>query len=229
MATRGIKIRDGERLDKATILMVSSKLNAEKPITKKEACDLLNISYNVTRLNRIIEEFNEKEEYAKLRRKQNRTMPITISDKADIVNGKLEGETLTDLSDRTFRSIAVIKNILSMYNIPHKENVGTYHNPELLPDSAISNDYEPGDLVWSACYSCPAVIKTAGQENKNGIMVYRIWLYGKYNQYANQPYYELGDLRKAQKELGLSIRNYSADEIQTLIIEALNKARKLDK
>ena len=37
---------------------VIAKLEAEKPITKKAACELLGIAYNTTRLDNLIQEYN---------------------------------------------------------------------------------------------------------------------------------------------------------------------------
>ena len=53
---RGVRKRAGENLSPANIRRVIHSLN-EEGITKKVACEMLNISYNTTRLNRIIEEF----------------------------------------------------------------------------------------------------------------------------------------------------------------------------
>ena len=53
------KKKDYEKLTDANIKHVIELLEAEKPITKKEACGILNISYNTTRLNNIIQEYKE--------------------------------------------------------------------------------------------------------------------------------------------------------------------------
>ena len=50
---RGTKKKSYENLTDSNIKNVISLLEAEKPITKKEACDILNISYNTTRLNKL--------------------------------------------------------------------------------------------------------------------------------------------------------------------------------
>ena len=62
MPKRGVKKKDGEKLDDANIERVIGLLNQEKPITKKAACEALNISYNSTRLTRIIDEYHERKE-----------------------------------------------------------------------------------------------------------------------------------------------------------------------
>ena len=54
-----IRKKAGEKLDEATLNRVSALLNQDNPITKKEACEMLNISYNTTRLGKILDDFNE--------------------------------------------------------------------------------------------------------------------------------------------------------------------------
>ena len=56
---RGVKKRSHEKLTDTNIRHVMQLLDAESPITKKEACSILNISYNTTRLKTIIEEYKE--------------------------------------------------------------------------------------------------------------------------------------------------------------------------
>ena len=52
--SRGVKKRSHEKLTDSNIQHVIGLLNAKSPITKKEACSILNISYNTTRLGTII-------------------------------------------------------------------------------------------------------------------------------------------------------------------------------
>ena len=54
-----MRIKKHENLSEANISKVISLLEGEKPITKKEACGILNIAYNTTRLNKIITEHKE--------------------------------------------------------------------------------------------------------------------------------------------------------------------------
>jgi len=55
-----IKKKAHEKLDDTNIKRVIAALTNENPITKKEACEMLNISYNTTRLSKIIEGFKEE-------------------------------------------------------------------------------------------------------------------------------------------------------------------------
>jgi len=72
MAKR-IKKKSYENLSKVNIEKVIALLTldisvqatespTEKAITKKQACDILNIAYNTTRLSNIIEEYNEQKD-----------------------------------------------------------------------------------------------------------------------------------------------------------------------
>ena len=63
MAGRGVKAKSHEKLDDANVQRVIELLGGDEPITKKEACEILNIRYNTTRLQRIIDEHNEVWEY----------------------------------------------------------------------------------------------------------------------------------------------------------------------
>ena len=58
-----IKKKSYEKLDSKNVQRVIDALDSEKPITKKEACEMLNISYNTTRLNKIIENHHEEQAY----------------------------------------------------------------------------------------------------------------------------------------------------------------------
>ena len=62
-----IKKKDYENLTKSNIQRVIELLENEKPITKKEACQMLRITYNTTRLARIIEDYKEQEAFVALR------------------------------------------------------------------------------------------------------------------------------------------------------------------
>ena len=54
-----IKQKSHEKLSPENIARVIEHLNADSPITKKEACEMLNIRYNTTRLQRIIDDYLE--------------------------------------------------------------------------------------------------------------------------------------------------------------------------
>ena len=56
-----VKKKDHENLTAANIERVISELRADSPISKKEACSMLNIAYNTTRLQNIIDDYEDRE------------------------------------------------------------------------------------------------------------------------------------------------------------------------
>ncbi len=224
---RGIRQKEGEDLSSSKLEEVIKKLNQDKPITKKDACAMLNIAYNTTRLNKIIEEYEENKAYHTKRKKELRSTPLSKEDISYIISSYLEDASLSELEQSTHRSIGVIKRTLEKYGVPLRDAKHTYHNPPFLPDNFIKEEYEENDIVYSARYSQAAKI---GQlfSNKNDINIYRIWLC-KDEQWALQPYYELGDLTNLQKEFNLKIEDRHGDDIRHAIATTLINARKRKK
>lgn len=225
---RKIRAQEGEDLSPSTISKVISLLERESnPITKKEACEILKISYNTTRLNKIIEEHKDRVEYVSNRRKSNKYKPVQEHEIKDIIESYLAGEPLSSISEATYRSIAVIKNVLERYNLPIRNKSYSYFDPVPLDhEEMISEDYNSGDLVFSARYNAPAIIDKLVQDSPMHGKVYKLWVYGDYNQWASQPYYELSDLRPVQK-LGVKMPDMSKEEIMALIVEGFKKAKRI--
>ena len=67
-----IRSKSGEKLSYDNIERVISHLEQENPITKKEACEMLNIRYNTTRLQRIIDEHLDTRAFKERRKSQNK-------------------------------------------------------------------------------------------------------------------------------------------------------------
>lgn len=218
---RGVRRKEGEDFSKATMEKVIAALESETPVTKKVACEMINIAYNTTRLNKIIEEYKTKKEHDRKRRLAIRGTAISDAEKASIISAYLDDVSLSDISDSSYRSIPVIKNILKSYAIPFRESTSNYESI-FLPDASICEEYEEGDLVFSAKYNAVAKVRKKISED-----VYAIWIYGKYQQWAYQPYWELGSLVRVQKELGVDIEEFPHEEYVQLINEGLAKAKKL--
>ena len=66
-----IKSKSYEKLSDTNIENVVSLLEQDNPITKKEACNILNIRYNTTRLAKIIEEWKDTQDFRQRRKAQN--------------------------------------------------------------------------------------------------------------------------------------------------------------
>jgi len=190
MATRrGVKKKDFEKLDDATISRVIELLEQSQPITKKVACEMLNISYNTARLAKIIQEYKDKVAYTERRFKENRGKPFNDFEKKDLIVGYLSGESIASLARANFRTTHAVKTFLEQHNLPLRSSDATYHHPDLMPDEMVADSFEVGELVWSSRYNSVAEIR---RPSKDG--VYSIWVFGKHNQFAYQPVYELGKL-----------------------------------
>lgn len=215
-----IKVAKQERLDDASIKEVMKLLEQESPITKKDACAKLNISYNTKRLENIINEFKERRIRDISIRKTLRKKELDFNEKKEIIEQYLANTPISELTKMTYRSIACIKKLLSSYNIPIKgKGVYDYFKPPLLEEEAVKEDYKDGDLVFSARYGCLAeIVKFIARTEKDG-NVYRIYLLGIENQYAHQPYYELADLSRVQSEFNIKIPHVTGVQARPLSIK----------
>lgn len=221
MAKRGVKKKEHERLDDPTVGRVVSLLNQENPITKKQACEILNISYNTTRLNKIIEEYKEKQDFIKLRKSQNKGKPFNDMELKDLVISYLSGDSITKIADRMYRSPNVVKNKINSLNLPVRDKDATYHNPSMAPDEAVSETYSPGEYVWSCRYNCVVEIRKFVEYSARHLSnIYRIWVFGKYNQFALQPAYELAKLDV--------LKNFSLNQDEFVTTETPNFAYRIE-
>ncbi len=195
MARRvNVKVREHELLDNANIKKVKELLEQEKPITKKAACQLLNITYNVKRLGSIVEQYVERIESRKRLFAANRGKSWSVLDTKQLVMSYLKGHSVSDLSSALFRSNGAIKKKLELCGVPLRKTEAGYFNPELLPDDCAKEDYREGELVWSSRYCCVVEVGKLFQVHEHHGNVYSIWIYGKHNQSGYQPWYELGEL-----------------------------------
>lgn len=208
MATRRTKNGDEERLDPSSIEKVIAGLDpkeeGKKPITKKEACAILNIAYNTTRLDKIIKEYLEKKERTAKRRAEKRGKPVDLEEAKYIIQEYLSGEPVSSIAESSYRSTEVIKHVLDKYAVPIRNTSHDYRKPGLIPEEAMRKEFNEGDVVFAARYNSIAKIHGLFIDGK-GNMVYRIWLPDPaWAQFAYQPAEELGSLEHLQK-LGIKI------------------------
>lgn len=198
MATRKTKMGDSEKLDDTNMVRVIQMLEAEKPCSKKDACSMLNIAYNTTRLATLIEKFKEKKAKEAERRAANRGKPASKDDVIYIVKDYLEGAPVSAIADRLFRSASFVNNVLEEYNVPRRASSHDYFRPELIPEAAMRERFKVGEIVYSARYDSIARIEK--ESTQNNIWVYRVWLLSeKWQQYAYQPAEELASLEALEK------------------------------
>jgi len=223
MAKR-IRKKESENLTDANIDKVIELLNAEKPITKKEACSILRIAYNTTRLNSIIEKHIEDKEYREKRRKEKRGKPADNSEIAFIVENYLEGDSVMEISRKIFRSVGFVKNVIENVGVPLRVSGSDRHENELLPDACVAEEFSPGEIAWSSIYHKACEVVKQLPEKYNGLYntnCYRIWVKEQVNLkddtnyymssnaggfYAFCPSYDLGKLEHLAK-FGVNVAN----------------------
>ncbi len=159
-----VKKKSYEKLTQQNIQHVINLLNptdsSTKAITKREACSILNISYNTTRLNKIIEDFHEQKEYRARRVSQNRGRAARPDEIQDIIKEYLSGENVSNIAKALYRSPAFVKSILEKIGVPQRPTRAEDRMQEyFLPEECVAEDFEVGEIVWSANHHAPAVIE----------------------------------------------------------------------
>lgn len=202
MATRRTKNADTERLDSTHIERVIKLLEPKegKPGTKKDACQILGIAYNTTRLGGIIEKYKTDKEREATIRAEKRGKPATPAEITFAIQSYLEGETLDSISKSLFRTSVFVSNILDQYAVPRRQSAHSYFRPELVPDEAIRDKFIVGEKVYSMRYDSIASIE---KELTPGI--YRIYLLSdKWKEFAHQEAYEMASLEHL-KDIGVNV------------------------
>ena len=170
-----------EKLSEANINKVIELLAAEKPITKKEACEILHIAYNTTRLSKIIADHNETLEHRARRKAQNKGKGVTEQEKRTIVKYYLEGSNVSDIAKALYRSPAFIKAVIERMGVPQKLPDTDYQGirESMIPESCVAEEFEPNERVWSSQGNCIAVVKREVTKShdfeKHGSKCYLLW------------------------------------------------------
>lgn len=230
-----IKKKSYEKLSDSNIKYVVGLLSGESPITKKEACNILNISYNTTRLNAILESYENKKTFQEKQRSKNRGKPATREELINAIEYYLDGYTYSQIAIKMFRSVPFIKNLVETAGVPEKQSkasiTGYHRHTYLLPDQCVKETFEPGEVAWSSVYNSPCDILKE-EENRNyeerynskaySIMVFEMkeweaslnltpWIgVKKMGFYASSLAYNLGSLAHL-KELGVNLERRFTD------------------
>ena len=164
MAKR-VKKKSYENLSAKNIETVIALLNpsteTEKPITKKDACNILNIAYNTNRLDAIIEGHIEQKAYVKKRKKSLRGRPASNEEIADACERYLTGDNISDISKSLFRSPTFVRNLLETVGVPQRPSGADERlSPHYYPDECMSEDFNEGEIAWSATFHAPVEIKS---------------------------------------------------------------------
>ena len=175
-----IKKKQHEKLDDTNIRHVISLIGQEKPITKKEACSILNISYNTTRLTKIITDFKTRSEFKKVRKAQNKGKAATTQEISQIAQNYLEGDNISSIAKGLFRSSGFVKAVINRIGIPRKPLGAEKNTVAFLPETCVAESFQKGERVWSAVYNAPALIDKEIEGNYTevyGGKAYRMYIF----------------------------------------------------
>ena len=190
---RKLKKKEYENLSDTNIQKVINLLYGDKPISKKEACSILNIAYNTTRLQRIIDDFEETQAYRSKRKSQNKGKAATTDEVADAVTRFLSGDTISEIAAGLYRSSGFVKSIIERTGVPQKGE----GRCDYLPDECVAEDFAAGEIAWSARYHGPCIVKQelsidyqaekAGMsdvnyEKKYGCKAFNVWVIQKMDE-----------------------------------------------
>jgi len=226
-AMRQTRKREHEKLDEANLDRVIEMLEGDEPITKKVACEMLNISYNTTRLGSILAEHKDIMEYRATRKAQNRGRKATDLEKRDAIERYLNGQTVSEIAKSMYRSTTFIRNLIDNIGVPQKitksEMTVYRHKTPMLPEQCVAESFDIGERVWSAHDNAMAIIKkeaiskATNYVDKYSAKCYQIFVitmtdfetkyfgYQKIGGYwSHSLTYDLGSLRHL-KEYGIDI------------------------
>lgn len=150
-----VKTKEHENLSETNIKRVIELLEAEKPVSKKVACEILNISYNTTRLTKIIEEYKNGLEEQEKRRAANRGKPATPYETQIAIESYLSGDAIAEICKQLFRSASFVKDLIEQVGVPQKvtgEGIG------IIPEPCMSDTFESGQVVWHAKRNAMAIV-----------------------------------------------------------------------
>lgn len=153
-----VKVKEHENLTEANIQKVIGLLERPSPITKKAACEILNIANNSTRLTKIIENFKNEQAEQERRRAQNRGKAAQPFEIQTCIEGYLDGDAVAEIAKRLYRSPAFVKEIIDRVGVPQRVVGAAYNNPGIIPDQCIRDTFEPGQIVWHAKEHAMAIV-----------------------------------------------------------------------
>ena len=145
-----IRSKSGEKLSFDNIERVIQQLEQDNPITKKEACGILNIRYNTTRLQKIIDDHLDTKAFRETRKSQNKGKAATEDEIRSVVKMYIDGFNISGIADSIYRSPAFVKNIVERVGIPQKLAESDYDGMRnaMLPEQCVAEEFDYNEKVW---------------------------------------------------------------------------------
>ena len=195
-----VKSKSHEKLSFDNIEKVIGFLEQDNPITKKEACNILNIRYNTTRLQKILNEHEDTKQFRETRKNQNKGKAASRDEIRSVVQYYLDGENVSSIANSIYRSAAFVKNIVERLGVPQKLADSDYEGmrKSMLPEECVAEEFEYNEKVWyprknkfalvkaeitqlyqsqRAGYACYGnITKCINYEDKYGAKCYNVWV-----------------------------------------------------
>ena len=212
-----VKKKSHEKLTDTNIQHVIDLLDSDNSITKKEACSILNISYNTNRLANIIDEYSERVEYKNRRKAQNKGKPARQDEIVRVIEDYLDGDSIIEIASHIFRSPSFVKGIIDRVGVPQRASVEQMKKGiPVLPEACIAEEFEVGEVVWCPQYNAAAEVvkeyKETYYENTYECRAYQVYVIktSEFDQvfgfYADQLAYDLGRLRHLE-QYGIDVKS----------------------
>lgn len=196
---------------------------SEKPITKKDACARLGISYNTARLDKLMQEYIERKERDKKLRARNRGKPASDFEIQSIIEGYLSKTSLTELSSSLHRSSAFVKNVLTRCGIPIRDSSNDFFNPLMIDDGIAKEQYVKGEIAYSARHQDAVEIMRQAKTELGTCY----WCFLSEGQYQVPiMWWDLIPLQHLIDKFKLKIRMNSGLDCRSIIAETLTKVLK---
>lgn len=179
-AKRQVKQKDHENLSEANIKNVISLLESNPPITKKQACEILNIAYNTKRLDSIIEGYKHRKEVEERNRAKKKGTPVTPDEVKEIIASYLRGLPVAEIARNIFRNTTFVNSVISNVGVPRKLTASEPWQEATLPEQCVSDDFSVNELAWCNKYNAGCYIKAKIDdpmyEEKYGCSAYKIYV-----------------------------------------------------
>lgn len=198
---------------------------AEKPITKKAACDMLGIAYNTARLDKLVNEYLEEKERKTTRFLANKGKPASDFEISTIIEDYLSLEAISSIAERISRTPVFVKNVLTNCGIPLRDTNTSYFNPQLLPFDCVTEEIADGSVVYSAKHQEIGTIKRKAKTAEGTAY----WVYLGSEQNVALMWYDILPLDYLINRYKLKLQTSSGIKASDTLSQTLTKALKHEK
>lgn len=165
MARPSLKTEDLDEVKIRQVIWMLKEKPGKKPTTKKECCEHLGIAYNTKRLDKIIEEFQNREKREKELREKAKKKVFSDSEKKSIANDYINGQPVSQIARNYYVTDYRIKKILKELQVPLR---GRGKNKPAKVEHIVQDfdrKLKVGDKVLHVPTSATCIVKTVYDED----------------------------------------------------------------